>query len=64
MNYADKLGVPYVIFLGEDEIKQDKVSLKDMRTGEQVLLHKNEARTRIVHMQGVNDAAAPVREPN
>ena len=61
--YADKLGVPCVIFLGEDEIKQDKVSLKDMRTGEQVLLNKNEARARIVHMQGADDAAAPIKEP-
>ena len=63
MSYADKLGVPYVIFLGEEEIKQDKVSLKDMRTGEQLLLDKNTARTRIIHMQGADDAAAPIREP-
>ena len=26
MNYADKLGVPYVVFLGEDEIAQDTSS--------------------------------------
>ena len=63
MNYADKLGVPYVIFLGEDEIKQDKVSLKDMRTGEQLLMDANEAQTRIVQMRERNEAAAPIREP-
>lgn len=38
MNYADKLGVPFVIFLGEDERAQNKVSLKDMQTGQQELL--------------------------
>ena len=60
MNYADKLGVPYVIFLGEDEIKENKVSLKDMRTGEQVLMDANEARSRIVHMQGQNESITPI----
>ncbi len=35
MNYADKLGVPYVIFLGEDEIREGMVACKDMVTGEQ-----------------------------
>ncbi len=36
MSYADKLGVPYVILLGEDELAAGKCSLKDMRTGEQI----------------------------
>ena len=35
MNYADKLGVPFVVFLGEDEIKEQAVSCKNMETGEQ-----------------------------
>ena len=34
MSYADKLGVPYILLLGEDEIAQGKVSLKNMATGE------------------------------
>jgi len=38
MNYADKLGVPYVVFLGEDEIKEGVVACKDMVTGEQTKL--------------------------
>ena len=41
--YADKLGIPYVIFLGEDEIAAGVVSCKDMRTGEQVKLPRAEA---------------------
>lgn len=35
IGYADKLGIPYVIFLGEDEIAQGVVAVKDMVTGEQ-----------------------------
>ena len=38
IGYADKLGIPYVIFLGEDEIANGTVSLKDMSSGEQVSL--------------------------
>jgi len=38
MNYADKLGVPYVVFLGEDEIKEGVVACKDMVTDEQTKL--------------------------
>lgn len=33
--YADKLKIPYVAIIGEDEIKNDKVSLKNLSTGEQ-----------------------------
>ena len=43
MNYADKLGVPFVVFVGEDEIAQNRVSLKDMQTGQQVTVTAEEA---------------------
>ena len=43
MSYADKLGIPFVAFLGEDEIAQEKISLKNMQTGEQQLLSLPEA---------------------
>ena len=43
MTYADKTGIPYVLFLGEDEIAQSAVSVKDMRTGEQQTLKTAEA---------------------
>ena len=36
MAYADKLGVPFAVLLGEDEIAEGKCSVKNMRTGEQV----------------------------
>ena len=47
MSYADKIGVPYAIFLGEDEINAGMCSVKDMRTGEQVLLAPSDAAAHI-----------------
>lgn len=36
LDYANKLSIPYVIFLGEDEVATGNLTLKDMRTGEQM----------------------------
>ena len=33
--YADKLQIPFVIIIGEDEIEQNKIKLKNMQTGEE-----------------------------
>jgi histidyl-tRNA synthetase len=38
MNYADKKGVPFVAIVGEDEIQQQKITLKNMTSGEQQLV--------------------------
>ena len=38
MNYANNLSIPYVVFLGEDEINAGVVACKDMKTGEQTKL--------------------------
>ena len=35
MSYADKLSVPFVILVGEDEIAENVVSVKDMTSGKQ-----------------------------
>ena len=43
IQYADKLHVPYVIFLGEDEVNGGVVALKDLRTGEQVTVTEGAA---------------------
>ena len=43
MSYCDRLGVPYAVLLGEDEIAAGKCSVKDMRTGEQVTVTPEEA---------------------
>ena len=47
MNYADKLGVPYVVFLGDDEIAAGLVACKDMTSGEQTKLPFNATLSRI-----------------
>ena len=33
--YADKLEIPYVIIIGEDEIANNTVKVKNMQTGEE-----------------------------
>ena len=38
LSYADKLAIPYAVFLGEDEINAGVVACKDMKTGEQTKL--------------------------
>ena len=52
MAYADKLGVPFAVLLGEDEIAEGVCSVKDMRTGEQVKLTPADAAKHIA--AGVN----------
>ena len=43
MTYADKIGVPFAAFLGEDEIAQAAVSVKDMTSGNQQTMPVAEA---------------------
>jgi histidyl-tRNA synthetase len=40
--YADKLNIPYVVIIGEEEIKAGKYTLKEMSSGDQTLLSKEE----------------------
>ncbi len=35
ITYASKLGIPFALFLGEDELRAGTVSVKDLRSGEQ-----------------------------
>ena len=38
LNYANKLGVPYVILIGSEERETNILTLKNMKTGEQFKL--------------------------
>ncbi|MFH1211945.1 MAG: His/Gly/Thr/Pro-type tRNA ligase C-terminal domain-containing protein, partial [Candidatus Woesearchaeota archaeon] len=38
LDYANYLGIQYAIIVGEDEIKQDKVKLKDMTSGKEEMI--------------------------
>jgi histidyl-tRNA synthetase len=49
MDYANKKGIPYVMLLGEEEIREGKVALKNMQTGSQERL---EAADAILHISG------------
>lgn len=41
MSYADAKKIPFVIMAGDNEIAEDKVSAKNMQTGEQKLIDKH-----------------------
>ena len=62
MAYADKLKVPFAAFLGEDEIAQQSVSLKNMITGEQKLLSVEDAKAEIGAMIADSAALAPIKD--
>ena len=62
MAYADKLKVPFAAFLGEDEIAQQSVSLKNMTTGEQKLLTIDEAKAEISAMISRSAQLAPIND--
>ena len=60
MNYADKLGVPFVLFLGDDEIRDGIVSVKNMKCGEQVKVAPSEAIELISAFVAAQNANAPI----
>jgi len=35
INYASSLGIPYVGIVGEDELKEDSITIKNLKTREQ-----------------------------
>jgi histidyl-tRNA synthetase len=38
LNYANKLGIPFVLLCGEDEEKKNQVTIKDMKSGKQQIV--------------------------
>ncbi|MBW2979155.1 histidine--tRNA ligase [Candidatus Woesearchaeota archaeon] len=42
LEYANALNIPYVIFYGEEELKKGKIKLKNMQTGEETELTKED----------------------
>ena len=63
MSYADKLKIPFAAFLGDDEVAQGKVSLKDMTTGEQRLLAADAAAEAVLAALEAGRNAPPIKEP-
>ena len=61
MSYADKIGVPFVVLLGEDEIEKGMLSVKNMLTGEQTMLTAEEAGSLIRENVEKRNSTAPIR---
>ena len=55
MAYANKLGVPFAVLLGEDEINEGMCSVKNMVTGEQVKLAPVDAASYIRNTLAANN---------
>ena len=62
IGYADKLGIPYVVFLGEDEISAGVVACKDMVTGEQTRLDAKATIYRIKAGLDIRNQGSIIRE--
>ncbi len=42
LSYADSLGIPHVLIVGEEEVSSEKFTLRDMKSGEQLRLSLDE----------------------
>ena len=62
MSYADKLGIPYVILIGDDEIAENVVAVKNMTTGEQQKLGFAQAAELIKTAMDERAKAAVIKE--
>jgi histidyl-tRNA synthetase len=62
IGYADKQGIPYALFIGEDEIAEGVVTVKNMTTGEQQKLTPAQAAETINAELAVRKAAAVIKE--
>ena len=62
MSYADKIQVPFAVLIGEDEVNEGVLSVKDMQTGEQVKLTPDEAAKHISEKIAALNAGAVIKE--
>ena len=62
MSYADKLGIPYVILIGEDEIAENVVAVKNMQSGNQEKLSFSDAAALIRKDMDERAKAAVIKE--
>ena len=63
LSYADKLSIPYAALLGEDEISQGKVTVKDLATGQQQTLAPAQAVELVRTGLAARAGGAPIKEP-
>ena len=62
IGYADKIGVPFAVLLGEDEIAAGELSVKDMRTGEQKRMKNEDAAAYIMRAVQERNSGAVISE--
>ena len=62
MTYADRTGVPYVVFLGDEEVAAGVVACKDMVSGEQTKLDFSATLARVQEGLAARRAGSPIRE--
>lgn len=43
LTYANSMNIPFAVIIGEQELKQDKIKLRDMKSGKEDLLSINDA---------------------
>ena len=62
MAYADKIGVPFAVLIGEDEMSEGVLSVKDMRSGEQIKLTPADAAKYIAEKVALLNEGAVIKE--
>ncbi len=48
MNYANKQGIPWVVLVGDEEVQDDLVALKDFESGDQIRMSWEDALKKII----------------
>ena len=48
LDYANKINIPYTLFIGEEEVKKKKFKLRNMKTGKEEMLKKEELLKKII----------------
>ena len=60
--YADKMGIPYAVIIGDDEAAQGLVSVKDLTSGQQELMSPADAAAKIKADMDVRASVPVIRE--
>ena len=62
LSYADKLGASFVALLGDDELAEESVTIKDMQSGAQARVKLHDAATHLLETLRARPVLPPIRE--
>ena len=51
LDYANSMKIPYVIFIGKEEVKKKKFKLRNMETGKEEMLRKEDIVKKVANKQ-------------